>query len=136
MLLIAVALLVPVVAVSIVTAELIAPVLDSRSALAQLIAFAGYALSGATCGFVLGRERSQERTGHALPVAGERRGPGLRFLIIVAILILPLLGLNLVLAADRMAFLQWQLRVFTVLILSGVAGFWLRRLADSRHSGV
>jgi hypothetical protein len=133
MLMLAVALLVPLVAVSLVTAELIAPVIDSRSLAAQFIAFTGYAASGLVGGFLFEYREQQAGEGFSAGAVHGRRALRTRLLMVLAILLVPLLALNLVVASNRAAFVMWELSVFTVLAVSAFCGYWIRRLFWTRR---
>jgi hypothetical protein len=133
LLMLAVALLVPLVAVSLVTAEFIAPVIDSRSFAAQFIAFTGYAISGLVGGFLFEFREQQAGVGVGANAAAARQALRRRLLGVLAILMLPLLALNLVVSSNRAAFVMWELSVLSVLAASALCGYWIRRLFWTRH---
>ena len=136
MIIIAIALLVPVVWVALVLADWLEPMLDRQSLLAQSLAYAGYAITGAIGGFVFGGHDSSKSPQFSAPRARDRAAFNRKFAIVIGVLLFPLFFVNLFVVPDRTAFLLYELRVFSVLVIGGVLGFAVRRIIDSREGRI
>jgi hypothetical protein len=138
MLLIALAIMIPVVFTSLVLADVIAPVVDSRSFAARSVALAGYTIAGALAGYVFARQdraHTDRRRRTGVVAAPDPHSFRKRLLVSVGILLVPLFLVNLVTAPDRWEFLRWEMHVFGSMAAGGVLSYLIGRLRPRRTGG-